>query len=542
MFQSELSVILSAIAVCVALGIVFYGLKRRAEMMRDLRQLESALADADQILQDYELPSELAEGWSVVCSRLEQMLLIRGAWSKFTRGAIQSETRIGVASSPFEHFNYGLLYVPELHLRRHEATPNQLVGIGLLCTFIGLMLSLWIASDGLEADVEQAKESLIALMGASAIKFVTSIAAIFSALFFTHSKNKELSALHSQIEDFARRLSCLTVSVSPEQIAEESRLELVKQTGLMEVRNEELATAVATQLDNRLRTSLKEALEPIAEGIKGMAERMGEINEAAMRYMVDRFTRELGSAAREHSERMAELLNEVSRAVQGVPDRIEEASVQLSKSIDASAENVEATFGRAGEALTEILERTSGAVKGSASGWADSAAQYKDLTKQLETSRKGFAKQLEAMQKTTDASIESLGGLVETMRTAVASMPALDKTAETLDAASSSLKQVVDEISKIERFGADAQQRALEANAKFLETVDGIEREMSSLDRSMASVFEKTSAGLNNLQGQSEKAVAALDVQMAEAVDRLADAVGLIQNGNARPRSDSGME
>lgn len=527
MFAIGLSEALNAAAVAVAAAIFFYGWKRNRQMQRDLADLEQSLSEGLAALNGLQGPVDFYKAFDRVRAALALPAVVGPHWKTFARNLVRDPLNETFASPTpaADHFGYDLLYGPELHLRKHEAIPNQLVGIGLLGTFVGLMISLAIASGGLSGDVENAKRSLIALMSASAIKFITSIAAIFSALVFTHTKNAKLSAIHRQIDYFAHRLDALVVPISSERLASESNAELAKQTEFLASRNQELATAIAEALDERLKTSLKDAIAPVATEIGTMGEKMGEISEATMRYMIEMFSKELGGAAREHSERMADLLNEVSRAVERVPERIDESSAALSASLERSARGVEDTFGKSGKALSSVLSGAAVSIERNSKGWAAAGDKMERLILAIEHSGEKFSERLTAVNEMTDQSVERLRAHADALRVAAENMPALDEAARQLQEASAMLERSVQGIAKLETINEDAQRRSQEAGDHFLQTVSSIEAEMKALDNSMAAVFAKTGSGLAMFKDQTSEIVTSMDSQLATAVGRLADVV-----------------
>ena len=67
-----------------------------------------------------------------------------------------------------------------------DALPGYFVSVGLILTFSGLVVALYFAAKGFRAgDMAQAQEAILQLLNASAFKFITSIAALASALLIT---------------------------------------------------------------------------------------------------------------------------------------------------------------------------------------------------------------------------------------------------------------------------------------------------------------------------------------------------------------------
>jgi len=519
--------ILNASAFLVAISIVIYALWRLANFRADIDKLVADLHFASDILKQYPDWNSFRAGFEDADRDISSIQSMSSIWRAFQRQLIRSDD-VKPIKSPApadEFFNYALLYRPELNLRKHEAVPNQLVGIGLFFTFLGLAISLGIASGGLSGDMKSAKASLIALLAASAIKFVTSIAAIGAALVFTHYKNQRLAHAYQSIETFASELDYLTVSTSAIHVAEGTRHELVKQTEILLTRDEGLAEDIAAELDQLLKVSLAEALAPVAQEIASMGAKLGDINEAAMRYIVDRFSKELGSAAQEHSERMTGLLNEVSLAVKGVPEGINNASSNFTNSMKIASEDIGSTFGQAGKKLSAKLDQVTSAMAGNTKSWSESIEKLSVLQQSLVKTKDAFSTSAGDVEDATKASITQLADLIKALGVAKDNLPALDKVSAQLENASGKLEKAVEQIGKLDTISEEAQHRSMEAGEQFLATVSSIEKEMKGLDEALGSVFQKTGNGLAGFQQQTEEIVSQLDQQLAIALDRLSSSI-----------------
>ena len=78
--------------------------------------------------------------------------------------------------------------------------------------------------------------------------------------------------------------------VTAEGLAEESRRELVNQSGQLERFNSEFATSIADALESKLQKGLADAMSPVAAQIENLAQRLGEINQDALEQMVKQFS------------------------------------------------------------------------------------------------------------------------------------------------------------------------------------------------------------------------------------------------------------
>jgi hypothetical protein len=79
------------------------------------------------------------------------------------------------------------------------ALPGYYTSIGLILTFIGLVVALYFAARGFRSgNIDEARQSIIQLLNASAFKFLTSVAALASALLISLAARSMLSGLRRQ--------------------------------------------------------------------------------------------------------------------------------------------------------------------------------------------------------------------------------------------------------------------------------------------------------------------------------------------------------
>jgi hypothetical protein len=79
------------------------------------------------------------------------------------------------------------------------ALPGYYTTVGLILTFVGLVVALYFAARGFRSgDIEEARQSIIQLLNASAFKFLTSVAALASALMISLVTRGLLSGLRQQ--------------------------------------------------------------------------------------------------------------------------------------------------------------------------------------------------------------------------------------------------------------------------------------------------------------------------------------------------------
>ncbi len=82
------------------------------------------------------------------------------------------------------------------------AAPGYYTSVGLIITFVGLVVALYFAAKGFRSgDLTEARLAIVKLLNASAFKFMTSVAALFSALMISIAYRLMLSRLRRTSRD-----------------------------------------------------------------------------------------------------------------------------------------------------------------------------------------------------------------------------------------------------------------------------------------------------------------------------------------------------
>ena len=127
--------------------------------------------------------------------RRESMFL--SAWALFQGQFVQSQR---ISEQPFSYF---AAEEPAESAVDHRgfmaALPSYFTSLGLILTFIGLVVALYFAAKGFRSgNLEQAREAILQLLNASAFKFITSVAALGTALLISIFYRFCLSLLRSE--------------------------------------------------------------------------------------------------------------------------------------------------------------------------------------------------------------------------------------------------------------------------------------------------------------------------------------------------------
>ncbi|PNP99532.1 hypothetical protein A8G00_04980 [Sphingobium sp. SA916] len=438
------------------------------------------------------------------------------AWRGYVADLHYDEQKGRVASGlpPSEFFNPRLYRHGRIDLRSFEGVPNQLVGLGLLATFLGLVAALFIARDGIQADLETSKHALRALLGAAAAKFLTSVTALAASLTFAWLKNRRLHTTEQHIELINRELERLVLPLSSERIAVDSYVELGRQTTQLERFNQDLAVSIAEALDKLLGATFSTAIEPVKTSIEDMADRLGDINQSALERMAERFAGVLSGAAEEHTRRLGEMLEKAAQAIGELPGQIDAAGESFRAGIEAGSQELATSFAAAGENLDASLLQSSEAITGA----------VRQVAGEVEASGAVIRQELEAAA--IDVKNVIAAGVTELSTSMVAAVDNLDaRIAESGVALSQSLGGAAERIEA----GADSlravSERSAELANSLTQTSDALARQFEGALEAARGVTD----GLGTLVGQVDKAG-----QSAEALGALATTMTTVSAGLER--------
>lgn len=539
--QSQISTILTVAAFLAAGFILIYGATQYSKLKKAVEKLTLSLNEMLHTLRAIPDPQTFARDFDEIDQPFRALPITGPVWNEFRRTLFRRDDggEVSASQPPSAYFNDHLPYRAKVDLRSFDSIPNQLVGLGLLFTFIGLLASLLVASYGITGEFEEVKATLVQLLWASGFKFVTSIAAIFASLNFVARKNSLLAELSRTIEKTDVQLERLTVAVTTEALTEASRGELERQTVLLKRGSDDLASEIARQLDLTLRANLGREIAPVATEINAMAGRISQINEAAMRYMIKEFTEKLGGQAREHDERLAMLLDRVSRTMEEVPGRIEQASLSFSTSVASAAAGIDDTLKGSGAALASLLEDVTRNIGASASAFQSVVEHLGRATDRLDQAEASVVERAERAETAVRAAIDQLAVVLQRTDAASTALAPLAKLAGTLEHLATLLASSTAGMNEFVDRSQNILQESRRAGDALAKSAADFSVGVRELDSSLDSVLGQIGSGMDAFKGKVDHVVEAMDDHLGSAVDTLSDVVARMippANDPGRPR------
>ena len=381
-----------------------------AEIRRVLAHLE-AIPDERSFAADFERLDE----------DVRSSTLLKHAWQEFSETLIRPEDDrepVRMAVRPEEYFSRETL---GLKFPIWHALPNYFVGVGLLCTFCGLVAALHFASGAVSGNVTTAQGALADLLTAATFKFLTSICGLLASIVFSLVYHRGVKHLENLLEKLNRALEHRTLQAAPEGIADRQLRQLERQTLQLERFNSDvgmqIAEGIASRLDGVIADGLRRAIEPLAGAVQELAQGMGSQNLDALRGMVASFHDQLRAGSGAEMERVAATLQTLHHGLEKMSGNLDAQSRSFSDQFELAATKLEraadlmlTSLGRGMDQAVVALRSAIGEM--TAGMAAETNAASRSLRDTMQASGAEMGQQLTASASALTARLdEAAGGL-----------------------------------------------------------------------------------------------------------------------------------
>lgn len=479
--------------------------------------LESALGnDAEPVAERTAFSANYPDVASAMNASAPGAGALTTAWLEFQETIVdETESPIRNTSRPTAFFNRAAPRQTRLVF-----WSNMLVGLGLVLTFLGLIVALHKASQGMAAAEQSAmQQSLIDLLTVAGAKFFTSVAGVGASLilrFVEHGLHKKTTRVTGEICALLERGMLF---VPPQRLAVEQLEVLRDQRDQLKNFN----TDFALQLSERMGVQFQQAMAPVTASLTTLNENMTSMSQG------------LGQgAAKAIEEASGGELRALGQTLSTLGERLNLLSASVESSGDDAARQIRAAGADFAQAATDIrsaFDRLTGQVDGMGERFAQQGesmarAQSDALERMLGGLEQAQTRSSEAIEAAVGRLQGAGAAAAETMQKEVAASlaqgvtasqetfrVALEESGEGLRSVSAGLARAVSEAAEqIDRAGAGFV-RSGESAIRTAEAMDGV------------AVHAKT-ASLS--LGDASKGFAAAAAPVAQAVQAVNDAAGRI--------------
>ena len=406
--------------------------------------------------------------------------------------------------APGRFFNADLLDQESVDIRRAMATPGFLLSLGLLFTFIGLVVALLSTSAAMIGGTGALNDNraMDGLLMSASFKFITSAAGLFSAMVF----RLYLRARLHQARNVAAELESTFATAFP-----------VVQSGEMQFCQIEEIVRLGVKLDNHFNAldnrfeSLQQAQQEIAdklrEALKEFVAELKEVNTEALKQMAENFSKEIRTALVEHLENIGRQMVAASNKIQEASIALGETSKTMTEGLGKSTEHFQDTITNVTSRLSETIIKDLVPFSEMMKAAAETATTLSDKA----------VKSLEKITPVTEAMAKASGSITTTANEMKQAAGPLREGLVTLEGLGAQLKVFADavqeQITKINDILGE--QRTMQE-----QMVETMELHMNNLNQEHAELLEKSSRIADALAR-----TAVLTAKLVEQLDIMADTV-----------------
>ncbi|BCW87128.1 hypothetical protein sos41_02540 [Alphaproteobacteria bacterium SO-S41] len=421
------------------------------------------------------------------------------AWDEFSECIVdETESPIRNTARPSAFFSKTLQAPKGLTF-----WSNMFVGIGLLLTFLGIVVALRETGQKLQntSDVAATQEALSNLIKITAFKFTTSIAGVLGSLilriFERYIAKRHERCIHHLCDLIERGM----LYVSQQSIAVMQLEEVREQSTQLKKFNTDLALSIGESVGQQFQT----AVQPIASALVSIQGQIADVQTQSLTALKDGLGATIEGAASGELRALGQTLETLRGDLEGLSGGLQSGGAEAARQIEAAGE----TFAHAATDIRGAFAELAGHVEGLGSKLAAETE---------EASRRSAGKLDELL-----SAFDSAAG-----RSAAASEDAVRALTEAGAGAASAMQAALG--ATIARAGDEAEASLRTAAAHFGDTFEEQRKAFSAALGDAAAQLEKLRNGLSEIEralgGHSQSLTVA-----AEGTRTAATAIGSAASG-----------
>jgi len=303
-----------------------------------------------------------------VNQRLSRDPLIGHAWQEFAKTCMREEIVIRTIR-PGTFFSPSLARERLMGMKLMPTIPGYFVGLGLLLTFVGLVMALSKATAGVTAgSPEGMTESLRELLDAATFKFSTSIAGLFSSLFLAFVFKIYSIIIENGFDLFCQKIEDRTHFLAPQyvltRLANTSKEQLEE---LKAINDAQFFDRLGQTIAPALELAVGRAVEPLANQLEATVGKLEDTSRTGTEGLMNKFMDALhggtGNELKELSATLAQTKEALSAAKadlagsgQDFAQRIAEATERLSLLIADAGSQFQANNQASRETIGNLIQ------------------------------------------------------------------------------------------------------------------------------------------------------------------------------------------
>ncbi len=502
---------LVAFGVLHALGICFplWRLRRRVTRSTDMAGFAETYDETRELFEAHPL---IGHAWKEF-----DETLVRRRDENVIRNTIRPQTFINLATAREKLFG----------LKMMGAIPGYFVGVGLLLTFLGLVLALNEAAAAVSgSDANAMQGATRNLLQVATFKFATSIAGLGASIVLSFAFRAYTIWIEAAFDSFCHAVEARLRYQAPQSIASETKDLMEEQVAeLKAINSADFFTRMGEEITPRLHGALTLAMEPVTEKIGTAVERLADHSQAGMSDMLERFSDSVQNGAGTELRELATTLKDMQGAMLQAQQGISGSGEDFGRRMSEAAENLNRLIADAGDKLGDSSEKSRTALLESVAAMRETFAQVGAQVEERMGAAAGGASSkmeeamgrvLERLEAQADGFRSSLSGFQDGMASQ------MDETRAKVSAAQSEAAEAVG------RASAEAAKALQSGLSQAMERINGeFDRFVAAMKSSDASL----AAQANAVRAAAEQSRHVADAFQKTAQDVRAASAPLAQSG-----------
>ena len=363
-----------AFSLAVAIGAVAAGLLAAFLLMHALLA-PLAIWAAKRIIERTSSKTEFAQAIDRINAHLIGHPLLGHAWAKFDEAVVRHDERLQNTVRPQAFFNYAALREKLVGLKIMSGVPSYFVGVGLLLTFVGLVIALSKAAEGTEAAQMAAggagaaamQSALRELLHAATFKFATSISGLAASIVLSLAFRLFAVRVEASLNAFCEAVERKLDYIAPQSVSLQIRDSLKEQVDeLKAINSEQFFARLGQEVGPSINSAFNSAISPLLQQIGDAVSQLSANSQSGVQELVQRFSdsvqfgagaemRELTAGLHAMLGAMEKARSDVGQSGEDFAKRMAEAAENLSRLVAEAGQNLGQQSNRSRETVEQML-------------------------------------------------------------------------------------------------------------------------------------------------------------------------------------------
>jgi hypothetical protein len=478
-----------------------------------------SVAEARALVRSAKTKADFMSKYDLVYDALSDHPLVGHSWKEFDETLVKTGGPIRNTLRPQTFFNIALLKDRLVGLKFMTAIPGYFVGLGLLLTFVGLVIALSKAGmatsaaqmDGAGTGAEAMQRALRELLQAASFKFSTSIAGLGSSILLSLFFRCYTIGVESSLASFCEALEEKLDYVAPQSVTlimvEQLEAQLAE---LKAINSEQFFSRLGQEVAPSIHGAMQGVIAPLVDRVGAAVDKLSTHSQSGMEDLLDRFTQNLQLGAGAELRDLSATLQSLQGALEQTRSGLSGSGEEFARHMSGAAENLNRlvleagqSLGRSSEQNRETLEQVVASLQ------ATFETANARVERELANAASGASDRLESSMSRVLAGLEAQVSSLQ----------------QTLGGFQDGATKLVDDA---QRRVEKAQEQSIEAMTRA--SSEAMERARMSIEGSGENFARSASGVSDRLEGAMSRVLAGLEGQVAG----LQQTLGGFQDGTAK--------